>query len=50
MDDYARLVLDRAKAGVRAPSQALAQGLAQDLAPAQRSPRRRQKGLAGADL
>ena len=50
MDDYARFVLDRAKAGIRAPSQALAQGLAQDLAPPQRSPRRRQKGLAGADL
>jgi ATP-binding cassette subfamily F protein 3 len=50
MDDYARFVLDRAKVGIRAPSQALAQGLAQDLAPAQRSLRRRQKGLAGADL
>jgi ATP-binding cassette subfamily F protein 3 len=50
MDDYARFVLDRAKVGIRAPFQALAQGLAQDLAPAQRSLRRRQKGLAGADL
>jgi ATP-binding cassette subfamily F protein 3 len=44
MDDYARLVLDRAKAGARAPSQSL--GLS--IAPAPRSAGRRQKRSAGA--
>ena len=46
MDDYARFVLDRAKAGIRAPSQALAQNIG--VAAPQRSGRqpRRQKGLA----
>ena len=50
MDDYARFVLDRAKAGIRAPLQALAQGLGARVAPAQRSLPRRQKGLARAGL
>jgi ATP-binding cassette, subfamily F, member 3 len=39
MDDYARFVLDRAKAGVRAPSQ----DLGHSVGPSQRSARRRQK-------
>ena len=44
MDDYARFVLDRAKAGARAPSQSL--GLS--IAPAPRPAGRRQKRSAGA--
>jgi ATP-binding cassette, subfamily F, member 3 len=44
MDDYARFVLDRAKAGARAPSQNL--GLS--IAPAPRPAGRRQKRSAGA--
>jgi ATP-binding cassette subfamily F protein 3 len=42
MDDYARFVLDRAKAGVRAPSQ----DLGHSVGPLQRSARRRQKRSA----
>jgi ATP-binding cassette subfamily F protein 3 len=42
MDDYARFVLDRAKAGVRAPSQ----DLRHSVGPLQRSARRRQKRSA----
>jgi ATP-binding cassette subfamily F protein 3 len=42
MDDYARFVLDRAKAGVRAPSQ----DLGHSVGPSQRSARRRQKRSA----
>ena len=44
MDDYARFVLDRAKAGARAPSQNL--GLS--IVPAPRPAGRRQKRSAGA--
>ena len=43
MDDYARFVLERAKAGIRAPSQ----NLGHSAAPAQRSAKR-QKRSAGA--
>jgi ATP-binding cassette subfamily F protein 3 len=46
MDDYARLVLDRANAGTRAPSRSPARGIA----PAQRPARRREKGAAGARM
>jgi ATP-binding cassette, subfamily F, member 3 len=46
MDDYARFVIDRAKAGVRAPSQNPGHGVA----PTQRSERRRQKRSAGAGM
>jgi ATP-binding cassette subfamily F protein 3 len=42
MDDYARFVLDRAKAGMRAPSQGVDRGVT----PAQRPARRKQKGFA----
>jgi ATP-binding cassette subfamily F protein 3 len=42
MEDYARFVLDRAKAGIRAPSQGLDRGVT----PAQRPARRKQKGFA----
>ncbi|MEA2906349.1 MAG: ATP-binding cassette, subfamily er 3 [Alphaproteobacteria bacterium] len=42
MDDYARFVLDRAKAGIRAPSQ----GIAREAAPTRRQMRRKQKGFA----
>ncbi|MEA2987755.1 MAG: ATP-binding cassette, subfamily er 3 [Alphaproteobacteria bacterium] len=42
MDDYARFVLDRAKAGIRAP----AQGIAREVAPTRRQMRRKQKGFA----
>jgi hypothetical protein len=44
MDDYARFVLERARAGVRAPSQ----HLDRSVAPVQQSARRRQKRSAGA--
>jgi ATP-binding cassette subfamily F protein 3 len=42
MDDYARFVLDRAKAGIRAPAQAIDRGFT----PAQRPARRKQKKFA----
>ena len=42
MDDYARVVLDRAKAGIPAPSQGVDRGVA----PTQRLARRKQKGFA----
>ena len=42
MEDYARFVLERAKAGTRAPSQGLDRGII----PAQRPARRKQKGFA----
>jgi ATP-binding cassette subfamily F protein 3 len=42
MDDYARFVLDRAKAGIRAPAQKIDRGIV----PAQRPARRKQKGYA----
>jgi ATP-binding cassette subfamily F protein 3 len=42
MDDYARFVLDRAKAGIRAPAQKIDSGIV----PAQRPARRKQKGYA----
>ena len=42
MEDYARFVLDRARAGIRAPSQGLGRGVT----PAQRPARRKQKGFA----
>jgi ATP-binding cassette subfamily F protein 3 len=42
MDDYARFVLDRARAGGRAP----AQGIDRGIAPTQRPARRKQKGFA----
>jgi ATP-binding cassette subfamily F protein 3 len=44
MDDYARFVLERARAGVRSPSQ----HLDRSVAPMQQSARRRQKRSAGA--
>ena len=46
MDDYARFVLDRAKAGVRAPSQ----DPGHSVGPSQRSARRRQKRSAAAAI
>jgi ATP-binding cassette subfamily F protein 3 len=46
MDDYARLVLDRANAGTRAPSRSPARGIA----PAQRAAGRREKVAAGARM
>jgi ATP-binding cassette subfamily F protein 3 len=42
MDDYARFVLDRAKAGIRAPAQGSDRGIVQT----QRRPRRKQKKFA----
>jgi ATP-binding cassette subfamily F protein 3 len=42
MDDYARFVLDRAKAGARAPAQSIDRGIARTQRPA----RRKQKGFA----
>jgi ATP-binding cassette, subfamily F, member 3 len=42
MDDYARFVLDRAKAAIRAPGQKIDRGIA----PAQRPARRKQRGFA----
>jgi ATP-binding cassette, subfamily F, member 3 len=42
MDDYARFVLDRARAGTRAPAQDIDRGIAS----AQRPARRKQKGFA----
>jgi ATP-binding cassette subfamily F protein 3 len=44
MDDYARFVIERARAGIRAPSQNPGHGVA----PTQSSERRRQKRSAGA--
>ena len=46
MDDYARFVLDRAKAGIRAPSQ----DPGHSVGPSQRSARRRQKRSAAAAI
>jgi ATP-binding cassette subfamily F protein 3 len=46
MDDYARFVLDRAKAGSRAPSQTPGR----NIAPTQRTTGRRQKVAAGARM
>ncbi len=46
MDDYARLVLDRARAGTRAPSPAPGRAVA----PARQAARRRQKSFAGASV
>jgi ATP-binding cassette, subfamily F, member 3 len=45
MDDYARFVLDRAKAGIRAPAQGIYRG-DRGIAPTQRTARRKQQGFA----
>jgi ATP-binding cassette subfamily F protein 3 len=46
MEDYARFVLDRAKAGTRAPAQGRDRGIIQPQRPAREPVRRKQKGYA----
>ena len=46
MDDYARFVLDRAKAGTRAPAQGRDRGIIRPQPPAREPARRKQKGYA----
>jgi ATP-binding cassette subfamily F protein 3 len=46
MDDYARFVLDRAKAGMRAPAQKIDLRIAPPPASARPPARRKQKGFA----
>jgi ATP-binding cassette subfamily F protein 3 len=46
MEDYARFVLDRAKAGIRAPAQGRDRGITPAQRPARESVRRKQKGYA----
>jgi ATP-binding cassette subfamily F protein 3 len=46
MEDYARFVLDRAKAGTRAPAQGRDRGIIQPQRPAPAPVRRKQKGYA----